>query len=250
MSFTSRRSIACWCSEPFCQDNDVSRSLRYRVYRVVRTVDRSAVCFSEHSSQNSDGLLSMWRGYGGHGRGAALIFNTAKAAPMEGSPLIIAKVEYGSIETRRAILAGVIDKWCELLQTSNISNSGLFYAVYLLFEAIKLFSLVTKHDGFAEECEWRIVYMRRLNNNSPLDAFQGYVLGKNGIEPKLKFKIAPLSGVAGPDITFDNLLDQIILGPSISSNLSRKGFERMLEHIDKGHLRSKLYTSTIPLRPK
>jgi hypothetical protein len=44
-----------------------------------RSVDTYIFCLSEYDEANEkEGLLSMWRGYGQNGNGAALVFNPAK----------------------------------------------------------------------------------------------------------------------------------------------------------------------------
>jgi hypothetical protein len=48
----------------------------YGKFDAEHALDTYVFCLSEHDPQNVDGLLSMWRGYGGHGNGAALVFNT------------------------------------------------------------------------------------------------------------------------------------------------------------------------------
>lgn len=40
-------------------------------------------CFSEHNPNDYDGKLSMWRGYGSNGAGAALVFDTHKIDPVD-----------------------------------------------------------------------------------------------------------------------------------------------------------------------
>jgi hypothetical protein len=50
----------------------------------------------------------MWRGYGGNGSGAAIVFDTAKLSPPEESPLILAQVHYGTTEKRRNWLRELI----------------------------------------------------------------------------------------------------------------------------------------------
>ncbi len=40
--------------------------------------DTYVLCFSEHDPADNDGRLSMWRGYGGNGRCAAIVIDTAK----------------------------------------------------------------------------------------------------------------------------------------------------------------------------
>src|SRR5205085_4318580 len=59
--------------------------------------DTYVFCLSEHDPSNTDGLLSMWRGYGGQGNGAALIFSTDLInADNPQSPLLITKLHYAS----------------------------------------------------------------------------------------------------------------------------------------------------------
>jgi hypothetical protein len=44
-------------------------------------LDTYVFCLSEHPREDTDGILSMWRGYGGNGNGAALVIDTAKLEP-------------------------------------------------------------------------------------------------------------------------------------------------------------------------
>jgi hypothetical protein len=43
--------------------------------------DTYVFCLSEHEQSNTDGLLSMWRGYGHHGDGVALVFDPKAVNP-------------------------------------------------------------------------------------------------------------------------------------------------------------------------
>ena len=52
-------------------------------------IDTYVFCMSEHDPENTDGMLSMWRGYGGNGKGAALVFDASKITMVEGSPIFI-----------------------------------------------------------------------------------------------------------------------------------------------------------------
>lgn len=63
-------------------------------------LDTYIFCLSEHMQENRDGLLSMWRGYGGNGKGAAIVFDTSKLNVIQDSPLIISQVTYGSERER------------------------------------------------------------------------------------------------------------------------------------------------------
>ena len=42
-------------------------------------LDTYVFCLSEHAPENRDGQLSMWRGYGGDGKGAALVCSTHRS---------------------------------------------------------------------------------------------------------------------------------------------------------------------------
>lgn len=68
----------------------------YTQFDREHSLDVYLFCLSEHEPNNMDGLLSMWRGYGGSGNGAALVFNTSFITGKPGSPLIITKVHYAS----------------------------------------------------------------------------------------------------------------------------------------------------------
>lgn len=76
--------------------------------------DLYVLCLSEHDEkENEDGLLSMWRGYGGNGTGAAIVLNTAKINAGEDAPLIIAPVKYASDEARFEELTALFNNFSQ-----------------------------------------------------------------------------------------------------------------------------------------
>jgi hypothetical protein len=132
----------------------------FEQFNKEQAFDTYVFCMSEHGPKNSDGRLSMWRGYGGQGTGAALVFNTAfVTAPNDNSPLIISRVHYASAEDRRTWLNQKLLAWCDILRNSAIPDNMLHVAAYWFFSLIKLFALKSKHHGFQEECEWRLIYL-------------------------------------------------------------------------------------------
>jgi Protein of unknown function (DUF2971) len=212
--------------------------------------DTYVFCLSEHSSDDTDGVLSMWRGYGGQGNGAALVFRTdSLRQPLEGSPLAIMKVVYESREQRLERIKNAIKKFCAWLKSASLPDEQLWLGAYWLFSVIKFYALKSKHQGFWEEKEWRIIYFPdrnpqgRWKENFKFD----YFLGDGGAQPKLKFKLEPLTDEK--DWSFASIVDRIILGPSLSSALARKGIDRMLETLGKAEFKSKVCASGIPLRP-
>lgn len=213
----------------------------YAQFDAEHAFDTYVFCLSEHDPENTDGLLSMWRGYGGQGNGAALVFNTGFiTAPNDNSPLIITRVHYASAEGRKKWLDERITQWAGILEKAVLPDDKLYLAV------IRFFALKSKHDGFKEEREWRVIYLPKHDRETKKFIFD-YLMTTRGVEPKLRFKIEPLD--PSQEWTFASILERIILGPSLSSFLARRGVERMLQTVGKTEFCAKISASLIPLRP-
>jgi hypothetical protein len=212
--------------------------------------DVYVMCFSEHDrdTKNTDGLLSMWRGYGANGTGAAIVFDTQELSYVENSPLMLAQVEYGSKEKRLAWIDGKLDKFALLLAQSNLSVEQFYLPITKLLHRILLFALFSKHDGFMEEREWRLAYVGAWDDKEKLKSMIHYSIGENGIQPKLKLKIGGIEGVIAEPISLEKIITQIILGPSISNHLSLMTVKRMLEILKRGEIAKKVKRSSTPFR--
>jgi hypothetical protein len=219
---------------------------QYNQFADEHVLDTYVFCLSEHDRDDRDGLLSMWRGYGGNGAGAALVLDTAKLEAIDTSAFLLAKVDYRTTEER----VGMINQLIATLATivPNVETNWLYLAAHALFERIKVFALFSKHRGFAEEREWRVVYMPGRDLEQKLRPFCTYVVTARGLEPKLKFKVGPIDGQTGKDLSLEGLIDRIVLGPSVASPLSKATFLRMLERLNKSALQSKVQESRIPYR--
>jgi hypothetical protein len=222
----------------------------YRQFENTHALDVYVFCLSEHRLDDDDGILSMWRAYGGNGNGAALVFKTDfLTEPKEDSPLLIGKVHYASGEQRRAWLEAKIRTWCSILAQVGIPDDKLHIAAHSIFLAIKIYALTSKHRGFSEENEWRLIYLPERDPSGFMKDGLHYIVGRLGVEPKLRFKIKPLP-LKSPEVwTFEDILDRIILGPSLSTVLARSSIVRMLEVIGKPTFGPKVISSGIPLRP-
>lgn len=209
-------------------------------------LDTYVFCMSEHCSQ--DGLLSMWRGYGGNGNGAAIVFDTSKFDENGDAPIIISKVWYASTAERHEWIAKKINQFENLLKKNHIPNDRLYLPVHMLFSRLKIFSLFTKHHGFKEEQEWRAVYALEGDQKKLLSHNLDYAIGRSGIEPKLKFKIEPVEGLTPDDFSLQKIVCEILLGPSLASPLSQAAVRRMLEMAGKPLLAERVAVSTTPYR--
>lgn len=211
-------------------------------------IDTYVFCMSEHDASDNDGLLSMWRGYGANGNGAAIVFDTAKINALESSPLIVANVTYATTEDRLAWLKKTVSRFAEILERSDVPDGKLHLTAHSLFERIKLFALFSKHHGFKEEREWRVVYMPDRDPDKKLVPMFNYSIGDRGVQPKLRLKILPVEGVTAADLSLTKITDRVILGPSVSSPLAVRAVQRMFDLLQHPDLKPKLRASTIPFR--
>lgn len=207
-------------------------------------------CLSEHERPADDeGRLTMWRAYGSNGDGVALVLRMTELQKLQGLPLILSKVHYLTRDQRRQWLVEKIESFATAVtQQPALTAEELFACAHYFIERVLMFSLFTKHEGFHEEKEWRVLYDKRRDPDDKLAHMLGYHHGPSGLEPKLKLRLRDLAidGDGSPDL--DTLVEQIILGPSHNDDLKRMTFNRMLKDIGRAELSSRLAVSTIPFR--
>jgi Protein of unknown function (DUF2971) len=239
--FMTNAAIASLCASQPRFDGMQQAFDRYQgQFDIDHALDVYVFCLSEHDVDNTDGLLSMWRGYGGQGNGAALVFNTDFITVKSDLPLIVTKVKW---------LDRKITEYCRSLDRARVSDDKLWIIACYMFTLVKIFALTFKHSGFSEEREWRIIYTPDRDPGGILKDRLSYAIGRQGVEPKLKFKIEPLPTEPRETWTFSTIVEKIILGPSVASLLAQNSFRRMLQAIGRPELCDKVVASTIPLRP-
>lgn len=220
----------------------------FQTFESEHAFDTYVFCLSEHDRDDRDGMLSMWRGYGSNGHGAAIVFDTGQLRAVDHTPLILAKVHYGSVAERIAWLERTLSTFARIFRETEIPDDKLYLAAHALFERIKVFALFSKHRGYAEEREWRIVYMRDRDQDNKLAPMFHYWIGPRGIELKLRLKVEPIEGVTADDLSLEKIVERIVLGPSLSSPVATAAVVRMLDRLGKPYLKEKICASTIPLR--
>ena len=183
---------------------------------------------SEHDRRiGDDGLLSMWRGYGGDGNGVAIVFDLAPLLASE-SPLLIYQVQYYSYEESEAWVDRKLQAFAEALRRVGGPIESMRTAAEALFDRIKVFALFTKHRGFHEEREWRLVYLRERDRHGLFRQQLHYAISPRGIEPRLRFTTNAIGGPGhGPSL--QQMVRRIILGPVLATPLALRSVQRMLE---------------------
>ena len=185
---------------------------------------------SEHSEEiGDDGLLSMWRGYGGDGNGVAMVFDMARLLAVPASPLLVRQVQYLSYEQSEAWMEQKLHRVAAALTGLQAPVEQMAQAAAALFERIKLFALFTKHRGFHEEREWRVVYLREQDHAAAFTHLLHYAISKRGIEPRLRFTTAALASETAAAPSLQAMVQRIILGPVLATPLALRSVVRMLE---------------------
>lgn len=251
-AFRESVEIRSVCPTPECYKllRDTFDDMFHR-YDTEHVFDTYIFSLSEHKPDNKDGLLSMWRGYGGNGHGAAIVFDSLKIEHTEGTvPLIISKVIYAPNEKRIAWIKGKMAEFAALIAKNPVPPEKLYLPMQQLFERIKMFALFSKHDGFSEEAEWRIAFLKERDIKHKFDSMFSYAVGRNGIEPKLKLKVEPMEGYTSLNLSLEKIVHEIILGPMMASPLAVNSVQRMLQTVGKAALTDRVIASTTPYRPQ
>lgn len=221
-------------------------------------IDTYIFCLCTQEPGDVDGLLSMWREYGSKGEGAALVFSAQKVNFHPRSPLLIAEVTYANAEEREQQLRDHLDAWAKLTKSLDLEDNQLYLASHAAFLFVKLVALTTKHRGFYEEREVRVIYIPEQDTRGYLKPNLSYHIGPRGVEPKLKYKFgATLRSTDGKNPVEElttgklaDLIEFILLGPTVSSPLAKASFVRMLEQNNMSAFRDRVFPSSIPLRPR
>lgn len=217
-------------------------------YDREQVLDLYVMCFSEHDAKDSDGRLSMWRGYGDNGKGAAIAFDVSGVEDTDGSPFVLAPVQYATQSQRMVWLNEKIVAVSDFIDANEVADECLNSVASALSERIVLFAIFSKHIGFEEEHEWRLAYLRDRDKDDVMSPYLSYANGSRGLQPKLKLDIKPIKGALSDGVSLDSMVDRIIVGPSVSSPLLRMATERMLKASGKENFLQRLKMSSIPYR--
>jgi hypothetical protein len=219
----------------------------YDQFATADAFDVYVGCFCEHDPSDHDGLLSMWRGYGANGGGAAIVFDTSKLIHDDESPLVLAPVVYGTDQQRLNWIETKISELARLIKTHNPPKLELDRAAWHFFNRLKYFALFSKHCGFREEREWRVVYMQDRDPKREYHSRFTYLTNEAGIEPRMKLQVGSDLKGAEP-ITLSSLVTRILLGPRAGALLSLMATRRMMEQLGEPQLAARVLSSSTPFR--
>lgn len=237
-------SLSAGLSERFIQ--------RFVGYERTRSHETYMIAVSEHGNeQNREdlyGRLSMWRAYGGSTNVAFVFKNDPFLSESDALNAYTSPVLYADSEGFKPHFLEVAKNFED--HTDMLRLAGEDLTSYLLLSAFHFAVLSTKHPGFAEEREWRVIYTPNFYlTASRASRLESKIVCLGGIPQRiysLKLENVPEHGFLGA--TLPELLVEVIIGPTqfpwpIYDALVEKLMNANVEDADK-----KVKVSNIPLR--
>lgn len=201
-------------------------------------------CISEHDpSEDQHGRLSMWRAYGGR-NGVALLFK-ASAMSLDNEHLAVQAMPVSYSDETEFInnFTAIVDR-LEKYKAKHEIDNNVFATLVARFLGLML--LCTKHPGFHEEREWRVIAQ-------PIERVTDFLEKKIEIirgTPQTVFKMIleeqPRKGIKG--INLYEILDKVIIGPCDFPEISRDALLEIMGQAGIQKKDGKIIISGIPLR--
>lgn len=226
----------------------VSNTVRAHFYQDAHdareTTYMTSMC--EHGPTEWFGRLSMWRAYGGPRAGAAIVLKPGVVTdPSLNLGLYPSPVLYGDASDVAVELGAVADALERAPGAVAAVDADM--VAHVVAGALHFAMLSIKHRGFEEEREWRILCpARELSPDRPVRRVVRSVAGI----PQLVCEL-PLHGKGGtflPQLTWENMLERIIVGPSLHPEVVKRAFEAELQAQDVSRWDQIVELSEIPLR--
>ena len=203
-------------------------------------------CFSEHDDdEDVFGRLSMWRAYGRSSVGVAIVLNNAPFfLDAEGPNIFASPVSYLSEEKFHASLHTIINSMS--LEKEFLKTIPREKIVGIIFSMLLFASVCSKHPGFREEREWRVIAVPKIFPSKVLESGVETISGVPQPVYKVPLRDNPQEGLVGVEIPV--FLDRIIIGPSSYPLPVFDAFVATLEVAGVAEANSKVVISDIPLR--
>jgi hypothetical protein len=115
-----------------------------------------------------------------------------------------------------------------------------------VFQMLRFAVLCTKHPGFAEELEWRVIASPTMNPSTRLSQNIEVVRGVPQTVLKIRLENVPEEGFFGASPP--ELINRVIIGPCDYPLVTYGAFLRLLEDLRVPEPGNKIFISDIPLR--
>ncbi|WP_415910103.1 DUF2971 domain-containing protein [Oleiharenicola sp. Vm1] len=207
--------------------------------------DTFIACVSEHqASENDHGRLSMWRAYGGKA-GVAFVFKPdflsqeTNAIGAYSHP--VSYLDGSNFAVGLNALADRMEQAKPFLKNRTGDEMHNIAFSLLLWSAI-----ATKHPGFAEEREWRVVAVPSMWKSEIMRQTVEVVRGIPQPVLKLPLRNFPAHNIWS--LAIPELLDRIVIGPCDNPRILARAFSELLSQAGVKDVAEKITSSGIPLR--
>jgi uncharacterized protein YuzE len=210
------------------------------------SVDTYITCVSEHNinTENEIGRLSMWRAYGGKA-GVAIV--------IDGSIFSIESEHLGAYASPVAYIDqtqfsdAVSDVAANVLKNQQpIRLIDREFLKNTLFNMFRFAVLCTKHPGFAEEREWRVVSSPIMHRSKVLESETAIVRGVPQPILKIPLEDFPQFGIDG--LSIPKLVSRLIIGPCEFPTVTYRALFDVLRESGVENPNDIIFKSNIPLR--
>jgi hypothetical protein len=225
---------------------------RFRDTERLRALDSYMVAISEHGNADSRedlyGRLSMWRAYGGNTNVAfvfnsAPFFNESDALTAYTSPVLYADAEMFKPHFLEVVQGA--ERHLAILKAL-----GRDVISHALISALHFGALSTKHPGFWEEREWRVIFSPSFSITGRIsDKLKSSIESVGGVPQriyKLMLENYPDEGHTGA--TIPELLEEVIIGPTQYPWPIYDALVEKLSAVGVADAGKKVRVSQIPLR--
>lgn len=207
--------------------------------------DSYITCVSEHDpSEDRHGRLSMWRAYGG-GAGVALVVNggpilrASDALKAHTSP--VAYFHNDQVESEFARILSNVEENRDFLR-----SLGEQQVHANMFGALRYAILCTKHPGFHEEREWRVIYSPRFAKSERITSSIESINGIPQSVCRLPLRDFPEEGLYG--LAAPNFVERVIIGPTKFPVGIYDAFAVLLTDVGVPNPEQRIIFSDVPLR--
>jgi hypothetical protein len=207
--------------------------------------DTYITCISEHDDREDTlGRLSMWRAYGGVTGVAIVVKSRPFLTPTDALKAYTRPVSYLDKQTFANDFAGILD---EVQRNATlIRKAGEDTVLRLLFDMFTAALLCTKHVGFHEEREWRVIYCPTYEKSDHIKGDVQTIGGTPQPIYKIPLRDIPEEGLIGIEVS--KLVDRAIVGPTQYPWVVREAFISVLEQAGIADAQDRVVVSDIPLR--
>lgn len=208
--------------------------------------DTYITCISAHQeSEDAHGRLSMWRAYGGK-TGTAIIIKTPaifETAPNSG--IFVSPVGYFTTDQFKTEFSRVVNNIGSNVE--RLRSLGREILTAYIFTVFRSAVLCTKHPGFAEEQEWRIISSPSMFKSPLTDIDVEVVRGTPQRVLKLNMRNRPEHQIT-TGIELPEILNKIIIGPCEFPDITYTAFHQLLTNLNVAQPEAIITRSEIPLR--